>query len=128
MCSVVPGVDDPIRNLGRDERDGGICVELLVTTGGGDFKVSSGREDDGKEIYYVPPDISAVLAVAVPGDEAKEHLESEIDLRGRLAVRDCMDMRWGSRCRRRGKRIGSRGTMRSARRGGWRLSQSRRCE
>jgi hypothetical protein len=99
---VVPGVDDLISNLGKGERDGGISVELLLTTGGGDFEVSSGREDDGKEI-------SAALAVVVPGDGAKDHLESGIDLRGRLALRDCVGTRWGSRCRRRDKRNGSRG-------------------
>jgi hypothetical protein len=112
---MVPGVDDPIRNLGRCERDGCKSVELLVTTGGGDFEVSSGWEDDGKEMYYFLPDISAALAVAVLGDGAKDYLESGITLRGPLALRDCMGMRWGSRCRRRGKRTGSRGAGRSIR-------------
>jgi hypothetical protein len=98
-----------------------MSVELLVMTGGDFeviFEVSSGREDDDKEI---PPDISVVLAVAVRGDGAKDHLESGMDLRGRLALRDCMGTRCGSRCRRRGKRNGSRGVGRSIRR-----SRSRR--
>jgi hypothetical protein len=79
--------------------------------------VSSGGEDDGKEIYYVLPDISAVLAVVVPGDGAKDHLESGIDLQGRLALRECLGTRWGSRCCRRGKRTGSRRAGRSVKRG-----------
>jgi hypothetical protein len=66
------------------------------------------------------------LAVAVPGDGAKEHLEIGIDLRDCLALRDCMGTRWGSRCCRRGKRNASRGGGRSVRCGRWCLSRSRR--
>jgi hypothetical protein len=68
------------------------------------------------------------LAVVVPGDGAKDHLESGIDLRGRPALRDCIGTRWGSRCQRRGKKTGSRGAEQSARRSWWRWSRSRRCE